>query len=168
MRFGTRTRLKVTQAARVATCIAFAAQQGHHALAGVMLQAGPHWLTQRSGEQAALALAHAASAPCPPIYPGEINRRERAAVEPDLASVLNQLQVMLTPGSILYLISDFMDLTATHRPGLAQLAANNAIYAVHIVDPAEQTLPRVGRVRLQSADGSDVRLLDSSAHNTQQ
>jgi uncharacterized protein (DUF58 family) len=168
MRFGTRTRLKVTQAARVATCIAFAAQQGHHALAGVMLQPGPCWLTQRSGEQAALALAHAAGAPCPPLATEETSNRGRESAAPDLASVLKQLQVMLTPGSILYLISDFMDLSAAQRPLLAQLAARHAVHAIHIVDPAEQALPPVGKVRLQSSDGRYLQLLDSDTDSIRQ
>jgi uncharacterized protein (DUF58 family) len=128
-----------------------------------MLQARPLWLAERSGEQAAIALAHAAGAPCPPVHADA-----RTEAEPTFSALLNQLQAMLIPGSIIYIISDFMDLTPVHRPALARLAANNALFAVHIVDPAEQHLPRVGRVRLQSADGRVVRLLDTRASSTRQ
>jgi uncharacterized protein (DUF58 family) len=165
MRFGTRTRLKVTQAARAATCISFSAQQNHTSVGGVILNAppqAPQWIKETHGEQAALELIQAACAPCPPcpltVDPQQ-NPKPSAAKEADFSYVLNMLQAMLIPGTTVFLISDFIDLKEQHRPKLMQLAAENPIHAIHIFDPAEQQLPRVGRVRFQtSEDNQDITI----------
>jgi len=155
MRFGTRARLKVTQAARVATCAAFAAQHRNAALGGVMLETTPHWFKESSGEQAAFALIHAACAPCPPIV--------STTEELSLAHALRLAQELLVPGSRVILISDFHDLNDDQRPTLLQLAAQHAVHAVHVYDPAEQQLPAAGTLRLSTPGGNIVREVDTAA-----
>lgn len=154
MRFGTRTRLKVAQAARVAACAAFSAQRHNAALGGVLVEATPRWFKESSGEQAAFELIHAAAAPCPPIM--------AAIEEPDLDQLLRLAQELLVPGSHVYLISDFHDLTQEHRTLLLQLAAQHVVHAVQIIDPAEYYLPMAGTLRL-STSGGDNREVDTTA-----
>lgn len=165
MRFGTRTRLKVTQAARAATCISFSAQQNHASVGGVILNVplqAPQWIKETHGEQAALELIQAACTPCPPTFDSQKNPRPSAAKEPDFSYVLNMLQAMLTPGTTVYLISDFIDLEEQHRPRLMQLAAENPVHAIHIFDPAEQQLPHVGRVRFQTPRDNQEIAIDTN------
>jgi uncharacterized protein (DUF58 family) len=154
MRFGTRTRLKVTQAARVCTCVAFDAHLHNTALGGVMVAATPHWLKESSGEQAAFALIHAACAPCPPS--------SDAQQEPGLAHMLHLIQELLIPGSQVILISDFHDLEQDHRTILLQLAAQHTVHAIQIFDPSERDLPPAGSLRLAAPDGDTSREVDTS------
>ena len=168
MRFGTRTRLKVTQAARAAACISFAAQQSHASVRGVILNAdhqAPHWIKETSGEQAALNLIHAACAPCPPASASQKNSYFSAESELDFSHVLDMMQAMLTPGTTLYIISDFIDLGKRHRSKLMQLAAQNQVHAIHIFDPAEQQLPQVGRVHFQTSGDNQDTSIDTNAAN---
>jgi uncharacterized protein (DUF58 family) len=155
MRFGTRARLKVTQAARVATCAAFAAQQRNAALGGVILETSPHWFNESSGEQNTFALINAACAPCPPIV--------SSTDEPALDHILRLTQELLIPGSRVFLISDFHDLAEEHRPTLLQLAAQHTVHAVHVYDPAEQELPAAGTLRFSTPGGGIAREVDTTA-----
>ena len=168
MRFGTHTRLKVTQAARAATCISFSAQQAHAAIGGVILNASPQapqWINETHGEQAALDLIHAASAPCPPasFFPETASRPTEK--ETDFGYLLNMLHASLIPGTAIYLISDFIDLREQHRPKLMQLAAENPVYAIHIFDPAEQQLPHAGKVHLHMPGDSQDMTVDTNDAN---
>lgn len=150
MRFGTRRRLKATQAARAAAIAAFAASRRNASVAGVVLQENPRWLEAAMGEAAAFELIRQAAAPCPPLDP--------ATPEPGLGETLRQVQEQLIPGSTVYLISDFIDLSERHRPALLQLAAGNEVHAILVHDPAERHLPNAGRLRFLGPEGSDREL----------
>ncbi|MBD3812613.1 MAG: DUF58 domain-containing protein [Betaproteobacteria bacterium] len=140
MRFGTRRRLKVAQAARVAAVLAFTAA-GHNGVIGATL-----WDTQdetlpaRHGRMAALGLVERAAAPCPPLSdpaPTEsLHHADRLAA----------LEAGLPRGARLVLISDFAWLTDAHVAPLARLAARVDVWAVRIVDAAERVLPAMGTV----------------------
>lgn len=161
MRFGTRRRLKVTQAARAAAIAAFAASQCSAAVTGVMLQKNPRWLDAATGEQAAFELIRHAAAPCPPLAP--------ATDEPGLGAILRRLQEQLIPGSTLYLISDFIDLAEQDRPALLHLASTNRVHAIYIHDPAERDLPNAGKLHfIAGADRPDIDLdtADSAVRHT--
>lgn len=146
MRFGTRTRLKATQAARVATCISFAALQRHAAVGGVIMDADsetPRWMKESNDDQDAFALIHAASTACMPPTVTSTSAQH----EPRFGDVLSMLQALITPGTQLYLISDFVDLTQQHRAQLLHLAAENPVHAILISDPAEHHLPKIGNAQ---------------------
>jgi uncharacterized protein (DUF58 family) len=153
MRFGTRRRLKVAQAARVAAVLAFATA-GHNGVIGATLwDAQDHTLPARHGRLAALALIEQAAAPCPPLT-------DPASTESlHHADRLAALEASLPRGARLVLISDFAWLAAEHEPLLARLAARCDVWAIQIVDPAERALPDVGPVRFHDmASGQGVWL----------
>ncbi len=151
MRFGTRRRLKVAQALRVAALLAFLAERRQYGLGGVVLDTTPRWLDERP-PPAAFDLLAIANAPCPPL--------SDSAPEPALAEILRRLAVSLTRGTRICLISDFHDLDEACEPILLQLAAEHELSACQIVDPAELALPAAGRLGLHTADGN-IRPLDS-------
>jgi hypothetical protein len=62
-----------------------------------------------------------------------------------------------------FLISDFHDLAEEHRPTLLQLAAQHAVHAVHVYDPAEQELPAAGTLRFSTPGGGIAREVDTAA-----
>ncbi len=142
MRFGTRTRLKASQAARAATLAAFRARREHTTIGGVMLEHQPVWLQDTLGENGAYALAFAAAHPCPPVTTTEDSTA--------LGRMLRLLSAMLVPGSRIYLISDFSDLAQSDYATLLQLASEHAISSIHICDPAETEIPEAGNLRLFS------------------
>lgn len=167
MRFGTRTRLKVTQAARVASCIAIGAEIDHATVGGVVLNAAPQgqqWIKQARGEPAAQTLIHAACSACPPAtLPAETQHDPAQHGEVDFGQLLDMLDAILIPGTRLYLISDFIDLQPEHRARLMQLSTQHQVHAIHIIDPAEQHLPRVGMARIQAITGSQTQTIDTDA-----
>lgn len=140
LRFGTRRRLKVAQAVRVAAVLAFTAA-GHNGVIGATL-----WDTQdetlpaRHGRMAALGLIEQAAAPCPPLS-------DPAPTESlHHADRLTALEAGLPRGARLVLISDFAWLTAAHVAPLARLAARVDVWAIRVVDAAERGLPAMGTV----------------------
>ncbi|MDT8385027.1 MAG: DUF58 domain-containing protein [Gammaproteobacteria bacterium] len=164
MQFGTQTRLKITQAARLATCIAFAAQQQHAALDAIVLEStrqAPRRIRDSNDKQAADSLIRAACAPCPPDNNAAA---DSSAADSDAAAfdaALSLLQQTHVAGSSLYLLSDFMDLGEHHRARLMQLSAHNDVHAVHLYDPAEQRLPQAGRLLFHGAQDAPEMSVDT-------
>lgn len=150
MRFGTRRRLKVTQAARAATVAAFDALQHNMTVSSVLLDNIVNWREDSYTEKAVFDLVNAMVKPCPPLTRMRKNRDDiNKKNEPGIGDVLAKLCVVLTPGTIVYLFSDFIDLDETHRSHLMQLASQHDVKAIQILDPAEQSLPAAGKLRLQ-------------------
>ena len=155
MRFGTRRRLKVTQGVRVATLLAFAAQLLTMPLAGVVLQATPFWCSQSKDEAGMFNFINTIVTPCPP------DPHQR----PELSEALNAMLALLERGSIIYLVSDFWDLQEHSRSLLMRLAAEHAVNAVHIFDPAEMHLPRAGQLQLAEITGRQPAGIDTDDVN---
>jgi uncharacterized protein (DUF58 family) len=154
MRFGTRRRLKVAQAARVAALVAFAAQAQHSPIGGVTVEPEPQWLTESAGPQSAFAVVGAANRPCP-VLP-------TATDEPTLEHILRLTHAVARRGTAVYVISDFHDLEDSARHILLQLATEHQLCAVHIVDAAEEELPAAGPLQLDGAGGETGILTDTS------
>lgn len=153
MRFGTRRRLKVAQAARVAALLAFAAAGRNGVIGATLWDAQDQEVPPRHGRLAALALIEQAAAPCPPLT-------DPASTEAlHHADRLASLEASLPRGAQLVLVSDFSWLTAAHEPLLARLAARFEVWAIQIVDAAERALPDLGLVRFHDmASGQGVWL----------
>jgi len=147
MRFGTKIRLKVTQAARIATVLAFSAQQRSAVIGGVILNSKPHWLHEAQSEQEVFSWVSDVCSPCPPLSRSP-NATSLAAADGNLNHILRLLQSKISPGSTLYIISDFVELTKQHYISLANLAARHSVHAIHVYDPAELHLPKAGQLHL--------------------
>ena len=153
MRFGTRKRLKVTQAARVAAILAFAATGQNGVVGATLWSREDETLPSRHGRLAALGLIDQTSASCPPLTDpaptDALRQTDRLAM----------LEESLPRGARLVLISDFAWLSAGHESSLAQLAARFDVWAIQVVDAAEQVLPAMGLVRFHDmASRQDVWL----------
>ena len=154
MRFGTQVRLKAAQALRAAVLLIFYNHYCGRSLAGLVFDEDVRWLATSHDEQSVLAMVSNINQACPPL-PTECQQM-------DLASVLRAIQNLLTPGSQVYLISDFEDATNECRSVLAQLAAEYDVSAVHIIDPAELQLPKAGKLCLSAMSDDRVREIDTS------
>lgn len=156
MRFGTRRRLKATQAARVAAMLAFAAAGQNGVIGATVWDSEDSTLPARHGRLAALALIEQIGASCPPLtdpVPTDAVRQ---------ADRLAMLEESLPRGTRLVLISDFAWLGTEHEPALARLAARFDVWAIQVIDPAERALPAVGLMRFHDMAHRQDVWLDSS------
>lgn len=155
MRFGTRTRLKVTQAARIASLLAFAHARVNVCIGTTLWESEGDRLPCRNGEAGIMDLLRAAAAPCPPI---ETSDRTHS-----FTRLLRELHAHLPRGSRVAIISDFRALDTTHVPELARLAAHHECAAYQVLDPVERALPDIGLAQFSDLESHRTRWLDT--HN---
>lgn len=153
MRFGTGQRLKVTQAARVATLLAFSAQNHNTPVGGVLLEEPLQWLPELATNAGAFPFINAACRACPPL--------DENTPAQDTTHVIRLLHSMLVQGSIVYLVGDFHDIDRESQPALLQLACEHRVYAIRIIDESEINLPRAGELDL-IGDAGDTHRVNSS------
>lgn len=133
MRFGTRVRLKVTQAVRMALWLAGVEARRGGEFAGVLLDEPCHWLPPARGARGLRRLIARAIAPCPPRQPGP--------GEPAWNKILASLRRRLPPGSALTIISDFAGLGVDDLMLLRALGRHAECHAIRIVDALERDGP---------------------------
>jgi uncharacterized protein (DUF58 family) len=157
MRFGTRRRLKLAQAARVAALAAFAASMRSIAVGATLWEAmdADLVLAPRHDRAGILTMLQASAAAAPPLprNAGETTRD---------ADRLHRL-AELPRGTRLLLASDFTWLDESHERPLALLAERVDLLAVRIIDPAERALPDFGLARVHEIGGDNVRWLDTGS-----
>lgn len=147
MVFGTRKRLKITQAVRAAYLLAYAGEFHH-----LSFQA---WIIDENGAQhfdeSETFLAEA-NKPC--AYPSHNQHPTLANTKAKPFSVLKDMIQYCASGSLIYLISDFAGIdNAANQSALAQLSEQNFLQAIHVVDKAELSLPNIGKLRLKGLQG---------------
>ncbi len=153
MRFGTRMRLKVTQAVRCAAVAGFMAQVRQASFTAFWLDTQLHGLDPVTQEEGMFHVLHSLAEPCPPVF--------TPVHELHLSQALHRLNTMLTPGSRVILISDFRDLDSSCRGELLHLAARHDVQAVQITDAAELNLPSAGELYLRDFVRRDTTRVDS-------
>jgi uncharacterized protein (DUF58 family) len=136
MRFGTRVRLKVAQAARLALYLAARDVRRGTEVAALLVDAPDLWLPPAGGAKALHRLARCLVQPCRPMDADPSVRF--------LASTIGSLAGRLPPGSTLTVISDFADLSPPDSATLALLGRRNDCRAQLIYDPAEVRAPLIG------------------------
>jgi len=133
MIFGTKKRLKITQALRLAIIIASIAEQQRLTFNVVLVNKDVNWLGEQSLESF-LQLANHAEISDEPVSQTE-NKHT-------LEQLGHYLDRYLDKGSLVFLISDFMDLDLSQPLQLSQLPQNYSVQALHIIDQVEQTLAK--------------------------
>lgn len=146
MRFGTRTRLKITQAARVAAFVAFTAQENNLPVGGLILDDELKWFNENQKKQAIFDFIFQLVKAVSPAF---ILQKK---TEISLNNVLPLLNEILISGSKIYLISDFHDINESSQAALLQMTASHQVFAIQITDPAEVKIPHAGAVNLLSSD----------------
>ena len=144
MAFGTRKRLKVTQALRAGITLGSQILQGGNPLACLLLDNPVYWQPAQSGLAAFRQTLQQAVRACPPAAD---NRPETG-----WSRISNCLHSRLPLGSRLILISDFLTLQQAEQTALRQLGQRFQLAAVQIIDPAEQQLPALDTLSLHWND----------------
>lgn len=156
MRFGTRTRIKATQAARLAGYYAWLAQQAGVPVAVGRLNDGFEHSPIFEGKSVYAQIMQAICKPCPPLAP-----QAESHPEPYLNDVLLSLTQQLQPGTRLILLSDFHDVNSKTTEILTAMQEFLSIKAVWVKDISESRLPQVDGLQLQSM--VDNRVYDISS-----
>jgi len=156
MRFGTRVRLKATQAARIAALLAIASSRDCACIGGTMVEEAAAPLLCQPGDAGALALAEAAAAPCPPLV-------EAGDMAAPWQALLPRLIAEIPRGSRLIFVTDLQWLREEHASALNLLASRQEVAVCEIVDPAEIDLPNVGLARFSDTTSGAVRWIDTAA-----
>ena len=155
MRFGSQSQLKVTQAARISTYLAFIAKRQNSPIAGAILNETIKWVPEASGETGIYNLLNQSISPCPSL--------DNENNEVNLNHTLRLLLNMLVRGSIIYLISDFHDLDNSSHPLLLQLSEEHNVIAINISDPAEVVFPQASPINIYNPENNeDIFLNDNS------
>ena len=154
MRFGTRRRLKVTQAARVALLAGFAASANNVAVGLTLWDSPDRTLAARHGRSGWLEAVQAIVEPCAP------QAAERGEAQHEEVR-LQALRAELPRGSRLLLLSDFAWLAPLHEAQLASLGEHCDALAIGIHDAAERALPDVGLACFADPAGGAPRWLDT-------
>lgn len=160
MRFGTQQRLKVTQAARVASLIALSAQNHNTPVGGVLLEEEKlKWVADFHNDSGAFTFINSACKACPPLSAPSNTH--------NTTHIIRLLHSMLVQGSVVYLVGDFHDIDRESQPALLQLACEHRVYAIRILDEAEINLPRAGELHfIDDTDG--IHRVDTSNAQTLQ
>ncbi len=161
MRFGTKQRLKITQAVRAAAIAAFTAQEKKFSIGGVILDKELQWFNENQNKQAVFDFIHQAARPASPVFEYKMNQN---IVISDVLRLLNEV---LTTGSKVYLISDFQDLKKESQPALLQLSSKHEVYALQIIDPAEIKLPQAGELSLRDTNSYTQYDINTSSQTEQ-
>lgn len=161
MRFGTKMRLKITQAVRTAAIAAFSAQEKNYSIGGVIIGNETEWFKESKSKQAAFNFINQAASPASPAF-------EKKTSEKNINDILLMLNEVLTAGSIVYLISDFHDLDDSSQSTLLQLSALHQINAIQITDIAEIKLPDAGVIALKSSMKDKLQRVNSSNFQQQE
>ncbi len=152
MRFGTRIRLKATQASRIAGYFAWYAQQHALPVTGIRLThtlAQTPELTSRESYETIMQLF---SSPCPPASSSDPQPLP-------FNQALHTLYPQIKAGTHCIFISDFQDINSHTSSLLQALQQKACITAIYIQDPIEQNLPNIIPLHLQTLMGEFVMTL---------
>ena len=136
MHFATRGVFKSVQAARVAALIGWAAISLGDRFGALIMNGGHRECQPRGGKRGVLRVIEALTA------------TDKAAVqqqpEDNMTRSLERLRRVTRPGSLIILISDFLEMDDNTERHLNELARHNNLLAIQIIDPLEQVILTVG------------------------
>jgi uncharacterized protein (DUF58 family) len=157
MWFATRGAFKAVLAARAAALLAWSAADHGDRVGGLVFSERGHLeLRPRLGKKAVLHLIRRLAEPLPD---GEPQPRDPQRSAEALATALGRLRHVSHPGSLVFLLSDFRDLSPRGEAHLAQLARHSDLVMLFVHDRLERELPQLGRFRF--SDGRTSLAVDA-------
>jgi len=157
MRFGTHTRLKATQASRIAGYFAWLAQQSATPIVGARLTERLEQTPVLEGRGSYEQIMQLFASPCPPPLTHTEPTHTMARLNDVLLELLPHLQI----GTRLILVSDFHGIDPQTTERLITLQQRAMITAICIQDPVEQSLPEIHGLQLHSMRTSNTLALDT-------
>jgi uncharacterized protein (DUF58 family) len=151
MQFGTRHTFKSVVAALLASRFAWEALERKDRIGAYIFSESFHVMVRpQGGKRGVLALLRALT---------DLRFTASSDSSLSLAQVLSQVRALIRPGSVLFILSDFMD---SHDEDitrqLSQLAKHNQIVNLRIEDPLEKTPPKEGLYRFANQANQVLQL----------
>jgi uncharacterized protein (DUF58 family) len=144
MSFATRGAFKAVRAAEMAALIAWSTIGNGDQLGGLVFSEYEHHeLRPRLGRRAVLRLLQ--------LIAASASWRDPAALGAgsNIEHPLLRLTRVARPGSMMFLLSDFLNLDQDDERYIKQLASHGDLFLVQFFDPIEAELPPPGRYRIQ-------------------
>ena len=158
--FGSQVQLKVAQALNVAALLGWCTLQQNDLIGGLVFNGQQHaWVAPKRQQQTLLSWFNKALA------------LQNSLIQPGASNPLywqqacQQLIKVVKPGSKLFLIGDFFNLSEVAQNQLKTLRKHSEIIAIHIYDPLEKALPKLGWLSLTTSWTSDHLLPINSLKN---
>lgn len=165
MHFATQGAYKSVRAAQAAALLGWAAVHHGDRLGGLIFDEQDHYeLRPRRGKPSLLHFCkrlatHSAWNTAPASV-------DAAKTQQALNQSLGRLRRVAQPGSLIFLLSDFVSFDEQTNAHLIQLARHNDLVLVSISDPLEETLPPAGQYRV--SDGQRFLTLNTAAQDVRE
>ncbi|NIV17191.1 MAG: DUF58 domain-containing protein [Woeseiaceae bacterium] len=148
MHFATQGCYKSVNASRAAALLSWAAHHRGDRLGGLIFGDTTHReLKPRLGRQAALRFVHQLAEH--PDWEHRIRSEKQDGAAP-MTQAMAALRRVARPGSLVVILSDFIDFTRSAQAYLSGVARHNEVLAVFLNDPLERKLPPPGHYRIVS------------------
>ena len=160
--FGSQVRLKAAQALNVSAILAWIALNQSERVGGFSFNETHHaWVTPKRSQQTVLrTLQNSLQMQNQLTRPGQSNPLT-------WQSHLKHLTQVVKPGSKLFLIGDMLQLSDQSLAYIRKLSRHNDVVAIHLFDPLEKQLPKLGWLSLTFGFQSENLLkLDSFRSQT--
>ncbi|MFQ5469918.1 MAG: DUF58 domain-containing protein [Gammaproteobacteria bacterium] len=154
MQFGTRRELKVTTAARATAILIFSALAARESVAGIVIDEAIKFFPPALNLHNVFPLIQAV------IKPPAQHANNQSKI--DIEFLLESINHHISPGSSLFLLSDFCDYEKTHIGGLKELSRHHESMAIRIIDRAEEVLTNSGKIRIAVPGTQDSAVIDTS------
>ncbi len=159
--FGTRNCLKSVRAAEAAALLAWQAVAQGDRVGGLLFSDDRHLeLRPGRGKHSALRLMKYLSEFSQQAWQHLQQAPADKGSNGDGEHALNRLAQVTRPGSLVYLISDFRELSASLESTLFRMARHSEVVLLQVEDPLEVELPPAGIYRV--TDGREEAEIDSS------
>ncbi|MBL4711698.1 MAG: DUF58 domain-containing protein [Gammaproteobacteria bacterium] len=160
MMFATRKKYKAVIATEIATLLAWSAAKNNDRIGGLIFAADQHVeIKPRRSKTAVLD------------FIGRVTKHSawsdnKAHTEKDTEAAISRLRKVTLPGSLIFMISDFSNISEKAFSQLADIARHNDIVLIKISDPIEVELPPSGSYKI--TDGINELQIQTSAKKTRE
>jgi len=163
MFFATRGAFKSVQAVRLAALIAWAGVANGDRIGALVFNGRHQELPPSGGAKGALRLFRLLMAATDPVK-GMQSAQEHFdiadnASKPGLDSALNRCRRVAKPGSLIFILSDFYNVTEETSAQLLRLRQHNDVVAIQLFDPIEVAPPPPGVYGV--SDGQQTAVIDT-------
>ncbi len=160
MFFGTQNKFKMVLASEIAAFLGWSSIQNGDRI-GVLTYGvhGTHVVKATPGKRGMMAMMS---------HVLKTSVRHEQEQQSHLDQALKQLRTVIRPGSLVFVVSDFLNMGPEAKRQLLQLRKHNDVLAIKVADPFEVEAPLAARygIRTQSQGQRQVRVMDTRKDST--
>ena len=164
MHFGTKLLFKSVQACHLSALIAWKAKQNGDKVGGLILSEGELFEAKpRARQQAVLHWLNGLKQQHNQLQVNADSQLNRSQLEKRFTDACAHLRRVAHPGSLVYLVSDFQNMTDAAIQHLFQLQKHCEVVACWIKDPIELNLPANISGTMPVTDGKSSKIINSAS-----